>query len=69
MNYGKALKYYREENGYSVQYIADFLKMKNSRYKSMESNRKRPRIYYICKLSILLDFDITEFIEMGDNLD
>lgn len=69
MNYGKSLKYCRKTKGYTVQEIADFLKISNSTYRFMESCRKRPRIFYIYKMSIMLDFDLVKFMEIAEKLE
>lgn len=54
------LRYYRLENNYTQQYVADFLKITQQNYQKYESGSLRPSVFLIIKLTELYKTPIEE---------
>jgi len=63
MKIGSKLKKIRENKRYSQQQIADFLDISQKTYSNIESDKTKPSIQQLSKLSDFLDFDLLGLLE------
>jgi len=63
MQLGAKLKRIREEKRFSQQEIADLLDISQKTYSNIESDRSKPSIEQLSKLSSYLDFDLLQLLE------
>ncbi len=62
MKIGVLLKKEREINNFSQQQIADVLNISQRTYSNFESDKSLPSILHLSELSLLLNFDLFEFL-------
>lgn len=62
MEIGSKLKKNREGKRYSQQEIADYLNISQKTYSNIESDKTKPSISQLSKLSEFLDFDLLELL-------
>ncbi len=63
MHVGYKLKKLRENKRVSQQEVADFLEISQRTYSNFESDKSKPSIDQLSKLSELLDFDLLELLQ------
>jgi len=63
MKIGVLLKKEREINNLSQQEIADVLNISQRTYSNFESDKTLPSIIHLSKLSLLLNFDLFDFLK------
>ena len=63
MQIGSKLKKIRESKRYSQQEIANMLDISQKTYSNIESDKTKPTIHQLSKLSEFLDFDLLEMLQ------
>lgn len=69
MNMGKALRYYRENLGYSTKQVAEYLNVSIDTYNRYETGKTPVRLFRVMQIGRLLGYTKEQFITTAKTFD